>query len=158
MMRSNRLFGANLVEHNLIDIEALETANTRFLDTVGTPGSNGLPRHLLHVLLYDTQSLVEDKLLAHQAEELSLGIVDMRHIEPHEHFRGKYPDLAWATLSLPFDREDDVTYIATCHYLSPVVREFWQKELGGMLQWYATTLEGLSDAIDHLRKPATSQP
>jgi hypothetical protein len=39
-----------------------------------------------------------------------------------------------------------------------VVREFWQKELGGMLQWYATTLEGLSDAIDHLRKPATSQP
>jgi hypothetical protein len=154
MMRANRLFGANLVEHNLLPIEALETANTQFLDTVGSPGANGLPRHLLHVLLYHTKSLTEEALVAHQVDELGLGLIDLRYFEPLEEFRLKYAGPAWATLSVPFDREDDVTLVASCYQLSPVVREFWEKELGGRLLWYVTSLDALSECVDLMRKSA----
>ena len=156
MMRANRLFGANLVEHNLLSIEALEEANTRFLDTAGVPGPNGLPRHLLHVLLYDSQNITEETLINHQVDELGVGMVDLRHIEIPDELRGKHVGQSWATLSVPFDRVDDVTTIATCYHLSPVVRDFWEKELGGRLIWYVTPLDALTEAIDQMRKAPTS--
>lgn len=156
MMRANRLFGANLVEHNLLSIEQLEAANTRFLDNIATPGSNGLPRHLLHVLLYETQSLTEAALLNHQVDELTLPLIDLRRFEPNEEFRARYIGQAWATLSLPFDRDQDVVFIASCYQLSPLVRDYWQKEIGGDLLWHVTSLESLTETIDSLRKPPQS--
>jgi hypothetical protein len=156
MMRSNRLFGANLVEHNLLSMEALEDANTRFLDAAALPGPNGLPKHLLHFLLFDTQSLKEESLISHQVDELGLGMVDLRYIEVLEEFRTRYAGHAWATLTVPFDRTDDVTTIATCYHLSPVVREFWEKELGGKLIWYVTPFDSLVESIDSMRKVPTA--
>lgn len=157
MMRANRLFGANLVERNLLPLEGLEAANTKFLDTAGTPGPNGLPKHLMHVLLYDTQSLKEDALVAHQVDELGYGLVDLRYVDPIEEFRSRYLGQAWATLTLPFDREEDVSYMASCYNLSPVVREFWEKELGGKLLWHVTCLDSFTETIEALRK-AAAQP
>ena len=36
-----------------------------------------------------------------------------------------------ALRSVPFDREEDVYFVATAYYLSPAVRTYWEKQLGG---------------------------
>jgi hypothetical protein len=161
LMRANRLLGASLVEANLVKIEDLEAANERLLELL--QGDAERQATLLGVLLYEKKVLSEDDLLHHLIENDSIGLVDLNAYDVPEEFR-KGIDLGpcWATWTVPFDREEDCTFLATAYYLSPAVRNYWEKQLGGTLLWYGTTLEIISDYLEKVEssqaKAAGGQP
>ena len=78
-MRANRLLGANLVEHNLVKVEDLETANEKLIDVVATEQ----PRQstILGILAYDMKVLKEDDVLHNIVETEGVGLVDLRDYE-----------------------------------------------------------------------------
>ncbi len=151
-MRANRLLGAQLVEQNYVKIEDLEKANERLLELINT----GTPRQtsVLGILAYELKAVREEDILMHLSEHERLGIVDLRHYEVNDDVK-KTLDVGacWATWSLPFDREEDITSIATAYWLSPAVRTFWEKHYGGEIIWYGTTLEVLADYLEKLVVP-----
>ena len=64
----------------------------------------------------------------------------------------------WATWPVPFDREEEFHFMATAYYLSPAVRVFWEKQLGGPIIWFGTTLEGIADYLEKLPVDQSSAP
>ncbi len=153
-MRANRLLGANLVEHNLVKIEDLESANERLIEVV----ASDQPRQstILGILAYDLKVLKEDDVLHHIVESDGTGLVDLRDYEvPDEMKKTIDVGACWATWSVPFDREEEFTFVATAYYLSPAVRMYWEKQLGGPILWFGTTLEGIAD---YLEKHVASMP
>lgn len=155
MMKANRMFGANLVDHNLIKFEDLEAANERFLDAMADSAER--PLHLLNILLYEKQSLKEEALLALQAEEMGLGIIDPRIFDISDEIKARIDiPLCWATASIPFDREEDTFSVASCYYLSSHVREHWSKTLGGPIVWFVTSLQAFTETLDALQNERTA--
>lgn len=156
LMRANRLFGAGLVEHNLVKIEDLEKANERLLEIIA---SNQMRQAtVLGVLAYELKVIKEEDILQHLVETEGLGLVDLRGYEPPEDTRkGLDIDACWATWSVPFDQEEDFTFIATAYYLSPGVRAYWEKRHEGPILWFGTTLEGISEHLDRISGPAGSR-
>lgn len=147
LRRANRLLGANLVEHNLVKIEDLETASERLLEMVAADQ----PRQstLLGILAYEMKVLREEDVLEHCIETEGLGLADIRDYDvPDEVKRSIEPDACWATWSVPFDHEEDFHFVATAYYLSPAVRTFWEKRLAGRVLWYGTTLEVIADFLE----------
>ncbi len=156
MMRANRLLGAGLVEHNLVKIEDLEKANERLLEIIAT----NQPRQatVLGVLAYELKVIREEDVLQHLVETEGLGLVDLRGYEPPDDTKkGLDMDACWATWSVPFDQEEDFTFIASAYYLSPAVRTFWEKRFGGPLLWFGTTLEGIAEHLDRIGSPTSSK-
>ena len=149
MMRANRLLGANLVEHNLVKIEDLETANEKLIEIVATEQLR--QSTILGILAFDMKVIKEDDVLHHLVESEGVGLVDLRDYEvPDESKKGLDVGACWATWSVPFDREEEFHFVATAYYLSPAVRAFWEKQLGGPIIWFGTTLEGIADYLEKL--------
>jgi hypothetical protein len=147
VMRANRLLGAQLVEHNLVKIEDLEAANEKFIEVV----SSDQPRQstILGILAYEMKVLKEDDVLHHLVETDGLGLVDLRDYDVLEDTRKNLDaNACWATWSVPFDREEEFWFVATAYYLSPAVRAYWEKELGGPILWFGTTLETIADYLE----------
>ncbi len=148
-MRANRLLGAQLVEHNLVKIEDLEAANERLLELV----AEGNPRQstVLGVLAYEKKVLKEDDVLTYLADSEGIGLIDLRNYEVSEELRTTVDISAcWATWTVPFDKEEDFHCVATAYYLSPAVRTHWEKQLGGPVIWYGTTLDVIADFLERL--------
>ncbi|MEX2045355.1 MAG: hypothetical protein WD941_08380 [Opitutus sp.] len=160
MMRANRLLGAALVEHNLVKIEDLEAANEKLIELVATDQ----PRQstILGILAYDMKVLKEDDVLHYIVETDGVGLVDLRDYEVPDDAKKKIDiDACWATWSLPFDHEEEFTFIATAYYLSPAVRTFWEKQITGPILWFGTTLEVIADHLEKLaaaETPAAGAP
>lgn len=154
LMRANRLLGAQLVEHNLVKIEDLETANEKFIDVVSTDQ----PRQstILGILAYEMKVLKEDDVLHHIVESDGVGLVDLRDYEvPDDAKKNLDVGACWATWSVPFDREEEFHFVATAYYLSPAVRTHWEKLLGGPILWFGTTLDVIADYLEkHAADPA----
>lgn len=149
LMRSNRLLGAALVEHNLVKIEDLEGANEKLIEIVAI----GQPRQstILGILAFDLKVLKEDDVLHHLVETEGVGLVDLRDYDvPDEVKKGLDVSACWATWSVPFDREEEFFFVATAYYLSPAVRTFWEKKLGGPIIWYGATLEAIADYLEKI--------
>jgi len=148
-MRANRLLGANLVEHNLVKIEDLESANEKLIEVVGSDQ----PRQstILGILAYDMKVLKEDDVLHHIVETDGVGLVDLREYEvPDDLKKDLDRGACWATWTVPFDREEEFWFVATAYYLSPAVRNHWEKALGGPILWFGTTLEAIGDYLEKL--------
>src|SRR5690606_5936593 len=129
LMRSNRLLGAHLVEANLVKIENLEAANERLLELI----SSGDYRKgsVLSILAFELQVVKESDVLHHVMDEHGVGLIDLTGYAVPEDLRTTTElGACWATWSLPFDREEDVYFVATAYYMSPAVRTFWEKHLG----------------------------
>ena len=149
LMRSNRLLGASLVEANLVTIDQLDNANEKLLDLI----SDGTPRQcsLLGVLAYDLKVVREEDVLQHCVDEYNIGIIDLSTYDGSDEVKvGINHAACWATWTLPFDREDDFTLVASAYHLSPAVRTFWEKQFDGQVIWYGTTLEEIADTLDRL--------
>ncbi len=147
IMRSNRLLGAALVERNLITVEQLEAGTERLLQVL----DQGIDREacLLRILIHETHALREEALLEHLVEEMSMGLVDMREIDLHDDLKAQLNlGMCWATWTVPFDKDDDIHYVASAYYLSPAVRQHWEKQLGTPVVWYSTTLDSIADFLD----------
>jgi hypothetical protein len=157
LMRANRLLGAQLVEHNLVKIEDLEAANERLLELV----AEGNPRQstVLGVLAYEKKVVKEDDILAHLADVEGIGLIDLRNYEVSEELRTTLDVAAcWATWSVPFDKEEDCHCVATAYYLSPAVKSYWEKQLGGPVIWYGTSLEVIADFLERLEAERKQAP
>ncbi len=148
-MRANRLLGAQLVEHNLVKIEELESANERLLELIAT--DNPRQSTVLGILAYEKKVLKEDDVLSHLTESEGIGLIDLRDYDVQEELK-THVDLGscWATWSVPFDKEEDFNFIATAYYLSPAVRTFWEKQFSGPVIWFGTTLENIADYLEKL--------
>ncbi len=149
VMRANRLLGASLVEHNLVKIEHLEQANERLLEILNFDELSQAT--VLGVLAYELKAVKEDDVLAHLVDSEGIGLVDLRCYDVSDEIR-KNLDLqaCWATWSVPFDREEDFIFIATAYYLSPAVRNYWEKLLKAPIIWYGTTLENISTLLERV--------
>lgn len=153
-MRSNRLLGAQLVEHNLVKIEDLETANEKLIEVV----ASDQPRQstILGILAYDMKVLREDDVLHHIVETDGVGLVDLRDYEVPDDVKKNIDfGACWATWTVPFDKEEEFSFVATAYYLSPAVRMHWEKTLGGPILWFGTTLEGIADYLERLAAEPT---
>jgi hypothetical protein len=53
---------------------------------------------------------------------------------------------------VPFDLDEEFWFVATAYYLSPAVRNFWEKELGSPVLWFGTTLEMIADYLEEYAK------
>lgn len=154
LMRANRLLGAALVERNLVKIEDLETANDKLIELVA--GEQPRQSTILGILAYDMKVLKEDEVLHHLVENDGVGLVDLRDYDvPEEVKKTLDPGACWATWSIPFDREEEFHFVATAYYLSPAVRAHWEKQLGGPILWFGTTLDAITD---YLEKQAAATP
>lgn len=146
-MRANRLLGASLVEHNLVKIEDLESANEKLIEIVASEQAR--QSTILGILAYDMKVLKEDDVLHHIVETEGVGLVDLRDYEvPDEAKKNLDAGACWSTWSVPFDREEEFWFVATAYYLSPAVRTFWEKQLGGPVLWFGTTLEIIADYLE----------
>ena len=155
IMRANRLLGANLVENNLVRIEDLEKANERLFQILedGTDQDSSL----LKILVDELQVLTEESVLSFLVDERGVGIIDLEDIEMGDDLRVDIKlDVCWATWTVPFDREEDFHYVATCFYMSDAVRQFWEKELGGSIVWFATTMKSLTQMLEWVENEALS--
>jgi hypothetical protein len=149
IMRSNRLLGAALVEKNLITVEQLEAANERLLQALD--GGSDREACLLSILIHDVHALTEEKVLDHLVEEMGLGLIDLREIDVHDDLKTHFkPGLSWATWTVPFDKDEDIHFVATAYYLSPAVRQQWEKQLGGPVIWFGTTLDSISECVEKI--------
>lgn len=152
LMRSNRLLGAQLVEHNLVKIDHLEEANEKLLELI----NSGSPRQrtVLGILAYELNAVKEEDILVYQADAEGAGVIDLRHYEMHEELKAGLDSAScWATWSVPFDKEEDMTFIATAYYLSPAVRKYWEEKYDGRVLWFGTTLENVADFLEAQSKP-----
>lgn len=157
LMRANRLFGAALVEANLVNMDQLEAANEKLLEAI----ANGDSRQssLLGILAYDMKIIQEGDILQHCVDEHGNGMVELRNYEVNEELRKALdPDVCWATWTVPFDREEDFTFVATAYYLSPAVRNYWDKQLGGNILWYGTTMEEIGEFLEKLEADRAARP
>lgn len=149
IMRSNRSLGAALVEKNLITVEQLEAATDHLLQTL----DQGMDREacLLRILIHETHALTEDTILEHLVEDLSIGLLDLREIDLHDDVKLHIKTgECWATWTVPFDKEDDIHHVASAYYLSPGVRQHWEKKLGGSIIWFGASLESVADILEKL--------
>jgi hypothetical protein len=155
LMRANRLLGAHLVEANLVKIENLEAANERLLELISA--GDYRKGSVLSILAFELQVVKEADALHHVMEEHGVGLIDLRSYDVPDDLRATV-DLGacWATWSLPFDREEDVYFVATAYYLSPAVRAYWEKNLGGPVVWYGTTQEMLADYFEKMEAARAS--
>ncbi|MFA6962379.1 MAG: hypothetical protein WC205_16615 [Opitutaceae bacterium] len=151
LMRANRLLGASLVEANLVKIDNLEAANERLLELIST--GDYRKGSVLAILAYELQVVKEADVIQYAMDEHGVGIVDLRSYDVPEDLRSTI-DLGacWATWTMPFDREEDVCFVATAYYLSPAVRTYWEKQLGSSIVWCSTTLEMLADYLEKLEE------
>lgn len=146
-MRSNRLLGSALVEHNLVKFEDLESANERVLELAGA--GDFRQASVLGILVYEMKVLAEEAVLHTVMEEQGLGVVDLRHYDVPEDIRRDLDlGMCWATWTVPYDKEEDFWFVATAYYLSPAVRSHWEKKLGGPIVWNATTMDVVADFLD----------
>jgi hypothetical protein len=154
-MRANRLLGASLVEHNLVKIEDLETANEKFIEIVSTDQLR--QGTILGILAYDMKVVKEDDVLHHIVETDGIGLIDLRDYDvPDEVKKNLDTGACWATWSVPFDREEEFTFVATAYYLSPAVRSFWEKQTGGPILWFGTTLDAVAEYLEKFAAAAAA--
>jgi hypothetical protein len=149
LMRANRTLGAALVEANLVKIDDLMAANERLLELLQSDAEHQAT--LLGVLMFEKKVLGEADFLQYLIETAGIGLIDLRNYEVPEEFR-KDVDLGscWATWTVPFDKEEDFYFVASAYYLSTAVRSHWEKQLGGNILWYGTTLEVVSDFLEKI--------
>src|SRR6187431_3108738 len=150
LMRANRLLGSALIENNLVKFEDLEAANERLLEIAA--GGHVRQSSVLGILVYEKKVLREEDVLHHVVDDHGVGVVDLRGYEVPEEVKKELDlDACWATWSVPFDREEDFHFVATAYYLSPAVRTFWEKKLGGQIIWQATTMDIIADFLDRMQ-------
>lgn len=148
ILKSNRTLGSQLVDRGLISLDDLEAANERFLNALRADDDTHVS--LLHILLYDLQTLKESDLLNYQIEEQSLGYLRLNNYNIPPLLLQEF-DISnyWATWTVPFDKEADTYFMATTYFLSPFVRQHWEEKLAPhTIIWYTTEFSELMQMLE----------
>jgi len=155
ILRSNRFLGSALLERNLIKVEDLEAANEKLLEHV----QNGDMRaaNLLNILLFDLKVIDENVLIDSVTEDEDVGLIDLAHYDMAK-FREINADieLCYATYTVPFDKVEDFTMIATSYYLSKPTVHYWEETIGGNIIWYLCSVASIAEAIERASQLAVT--
>lgn len=153
ILRSNRFLGSTLVNKNLIKVDDLENANQKLLEIVQADNLKGAS--LLNILLFQLRSVEENTIINAVLEEHHLGLIDLAN---YELLNTAPPDLdvdlCWATWTVPFDRVDKFTFLATAYYLSQPAIKAWEDKIQGPIVWYVSNLSSITTAIQALDERA----
>ncbi len=155
-MRANRRMGASLVDYNLVDVSELESANERLLGII----KDGIGRRtsILGLLANEMNALDERELIARQVDEFSLAPIPLGHAERDETlYRELEPEQLWATWTVPFDVQDNFTFLATAYYLSSYVREYWEDLTEGPVLWFVSSINDIADVIEWYEKESAQR-
>lgn len=156
ILRSNRFLGSALLERNLIKTEDLEAANEKLLEAVQSGNMRGA--NLLNILLFDLKSVDEARLVDEITEDESVGLIDLSNYDMAK-FReiNADIDLCYATYTVPFDKVEDFTMVATGYYLSKPTIQYWEETLGGNVIWYVCSVASIAEAIERASQVAASE-
>jgi len=149
LLKSNRVLGTRLVEAGLTDVERMDEANDIFIQRAR---AKDLKRaSLLRILIFDNQTLEEEKLLDYQLEQFPVGALLLENYQLDQVLLTQYPvELMRASWTVPVDFVNDRWFLATAYYMSDIVRNFWEERLEGRVAWYVTTLNQLETVLDEL--------
>lgn len=149
LLKSNRVLGTRLVEAGLTDVERMDEANDIFIQRAR---AKDLKRaSLLRILIFDNQTLEEEKLLDYQLEQFPVGALLLENYQLDRVLLTQYPvELMRASWTVPVDFVNDRWFLATAYYMSDIVRNFWEERLEGRVAWYVTTLNQLETVLDEL--------
>ena len=149
LLKSNRVLGTRLVEAGLTDGEHMDEANDLFIQRAR---AKDLKRaSLLRILIFDNQSLEEEKLLDYQLGQFPVGAVLLENYHLDEVLLKQYPvELMRASWTIPMDFVNDRWFLTTAYYMSDIVRAFWEERLNGRIAWSITTLNQLETVLDEL--------
>ncbi len=152
-MRGNRMLGSTLVEKNLVPVEKLEAANDKLLEHI--QAGDYKRAAILNILVFEMNAVQEEAVIEAAVEEQGIGLIDLRNY-PIKKFSQFNTDLnlSWVTWTLPFDRVEDFTMVATCYHLSKPVIKFWEEKLGGKILWYTTSIRSLMASLEKLEAEA----
>lgn len=157
ILRSNRFLGSALVERGIIKVEDLEAANEKLLESVQS--GNMRAANLLNILIYELKSVDENALIEKVVEEEEgVGLIDLSNYDMGK-FREMKVDieLCYATYTIPFDRVEDFTMVATAYYLSKPTIQYWEETIGGNIIWYLCSVGSIAEAIERAAQVA-AQP
>jgi hypothetical protein len=155
LIKSNRVLGTRLVEAGLVNMEDMERGNELFIERAR---AQDLKRaSLLRILVFDNQTLKEERLLDHLIEHHPVGAVMLENYSLDPVLLSQHPlELMHASWTLPLDYVNERWFMATAYYLSDVVRKFWEDRMEGRITWYATSLNQLEMVFDQLASEAES--
>lgn len=147
LLKSNRVLGTRLVEAGLTDVERMDEANDMFIQRAR---AKDLKRaSLLRILIFDNQTLEEEKLLDYQLEHFPVGALLLENYQLDEVLLAQFPvELMRASWTIPVDFVNDRWFLATAYYMSDIVRNYWEERLEGRVAWYVTTLNQLETVLD----------
>jgi hypothetical protein len=139
LIKSNRVLGTRLVEAGLTTLEDMDAANELFISRAR---EKDLKRaSLLRILIYDNQTLKEERLLDYQIEHQSVGAVMLENYNIDEVLLLQQPlEFMRASWTIPIDFVNDRWFVASAYYLSSTVRKFWEDRLEGRISWYVSSL------------------
>ena len=146
---SNESIGAVLIEKGLISEDGIKAANEKLVATVESEDIK--ESSILKSLIYDLKTLEESKLLDFIEEEYHLRFIHLAQVKLGS-LRPINVDLqsCQATLTVPFDLVEGTHFLATCHYMSKPVVEYWNELLKGNVIWYGTTLASIHYALENI--------
>lgn len=149
LLKSNRVLGTRLVEAGLTARDDMDRANQLFVERVR---AKELKRaSLLWILIYESQTLDENRLIEFQLERFGIGAVLLENyqIDPVI-LSGLSLELMRASWTLPLDVQMGRWFLATAYYLSDVVRQFWEGQLQAKVTWYASPIHQFEATFDRL--------
>ncbi len=151
ILRGNRFLGSTLVDKKLVSVAQLEEANERFMELLQGGESNACS--VLNLLVHELKLLDEQKLMEHYVEQEKIGLIDLDFYRvAAARDLGYDPTLAAATKTIPFDRIEGFTCLATCYYLSTPVVKHWSELLGNKVIWYGISLRSFSNYLGRVNE------
>lgn len=149
LLKSNRVLGTRLVEAGLTGMDDMERANQIFVERAR---AKDLRRaSLLWILIYESQTLDEGKLMDYQLGNHPLGAISLdNYLVDPVILGGRSLEMMRASWSLPVDHLNGRWFVATAYYLSDVVRKFWEEQLGGRISWFISPINQFEPMFEQL--------
>lgn len=156
LIKANRVLGMRLVEAGLTTSEAMEEANTIFIERAR---AKDLARaSLLRILLFELGSLKETDLLNHELDTLGIGAVLPENFRTDPCLLDRFPlELMRASWTIPIDYCEGNWFLVSAYYMSDVVRSFWEERLEERIFWYTCSMEALDGAFQGIEADALSR-
>jgi hypothetical protein len=149
LLKANRVLGTRLVEAGLTKNDDMDRANALFVERAR---AKDLRRaSLLWILIYESQTLDESKLMDYQLATYGLGalLLENYDVDPVI-LTGQSIDLMRASWTLPVDHLNGRWFLASAYYLSEVVRKYWEDQLGSRVSWMISPINQFEPVFEKL--------
>jgi len=149
LLKSNRTLGSRLVDDGLCRLRDIEDANEAFVSKVRAEDLT--QASLLRILIFDKQAIDEASYLDNLIEKHLIGGLSLNSFNVDTRLSGiVHLDVLRATWTLPIDKVDEHYFLATCYYLSDVVRQYWMEKLNHSITWYACSMQDMESMLDRI--------